>query len=236
MPYNRIIDKNSKLDPVRILDNQIPLQGENRGVEKMSAFLGPIHHWMYNKIQIQQDIVDEAVKISKGDIPELERELEKAFGPAERRNLADAIDHTNIHGWLQDHVSRVENKLAFTAKKLESLDPSYREQLRGIFRRKGRELSPKLAGANAKEAYKLMFDSLLDGMPCDHASSILEEGEDRMVWKRNACVHAPYWEANQADVAGYYEMRDSFMEGLITDTGFAYKKLDDVTASLSKEV
>ena len=41
----------------------------------MSAFLGPIHHWMYNKIQIQQDIVDEAVKISKEDLPELEKEL-----------------------------------------------------------------------------------------------------------------------------------------------------------------
>ena len=25
----------------------------------MSAFLGPIHYWLYNKIQIQQNIVDE---------------------------------------------------------------------------------------------------------------------------------------------------------------------------------
>jgi len=31
----------------------------------MSAFLGPIHHWLYNKIKIQHDIVEDIISLTE---------------------------------------------------------------------------------------------------------------------------------------------------------------------------
>jgi len=76
----------------------------------MSAFLGPIHNWLYNKIKIQNDFTKELLNNFKLDISlEYEDLLEG--------ELSEIIDETNIHGWLQTQVSLVENRLSFAVKK-----------------------------------------------------------------------------------------------------------------------
>lgn len=48
----------------------------------------------------------------------------------------------------------------------------------------------------AAAAYKLLSDSLLDGMPCDHANVLITESDEEVIWKRNTCVHNNYWSGN----------------------------------------
>ncbi len=76
----------------------------------MSAFLGHIHFWLYKKIQLinerEQLILKEAEKSLDDLATELHDTAVSMYGepiPADR-NLQMIIDHSNIHGWLQNQI------------------------------------------------------------------------------------------------------------------------------------
>jgi hypothetical protein len=71
-------------------------------------------------------------------------------------------------------------------------------------------------------------------MPCDHANSLVENSDDRLVWKRNLCVHEDYWAAVGADISIYYRLREAWIKGLVDVSGFTFKKIDSVTYSIEK--
>ena len=195
----------------------------------MSAFLGPIHVWLYNKIQIQNSIIDEIIKVGEDIIPNLKEELELRYGVSETRPLEEVIDGSNIHGWLQERVSQSEYKLGYAITSLLNKDADVLRKIEEIFYRKGDEISETLQGADAIKAYKVISDSLLDGMPCDHANTVLEESEDKVIWRRNICVHQNYWEEVGGDISNYYRLREAFIEGALQGTSMIYEKLDEVT-------
>ena len=70
----------------------------------MSAFLGPIHYWLYNKIQLQEELIqDIATYGEKSGWPIFsEKHLEEKTVNKELRPLNELIDVMNIHGWLQE--------------------------------------------------------------------------------------------------------------------------------------
>lgn len=197
----------------------------------MSAFLGPIHYWLYNKIQIQQELVDEITLLGK-DFG-LEEELVQRYGESERRPLEEVIDQGNIHGWLQTCVSQVEYKLAYGIKRLLEEKPENLNEVEALFEQKGEEKA-LIDNNNVSEVYKALSDNLLDGMPCDHAYSVLEENTERVIWKRNNCVHKPYWEKVGGDINQYYMLREAFIRGLLKGTTMEYVKIDDVTSTIRR--
>ncbi|CUH93804.1 hypothetical protein [Herbinix luporum] len=199
----------------------------------MSAFLGPIHYWLYNKIQIQQNIVDE---IHSRYGLSLKEECDVRYGEFDNRPLEEIIDQSNIHGWLQERVSQVEYKYAYSIKALLDKDPSLLSQLEELLTLKGRELGQNLKETSKTAAllFKVISDNLLDGMPCDHANSLVENSDDRLVWKRNLCVHEDYWAAVGADISIYYRLREAWIKGLVDVSGFTFKKIDSVTYSIEK--
>lgn len=193
----------------------------------MSAFLGPIHFWVYNKIQIQQGIVEEIIKLSDGLEQGLREELDAEYGISEKRPLEMVIDEGNIHGWLQNNVSQGEYKLAYSVTVLTKKNPEILRKIELIFEGKGKEQSSSVTIDSAKEAYKLISDSLLDGMPCDHASTVLEENEEKVIWKRNTCVHKKYWDEVGGDINIYYSLREAFIRGTLMGTALVYEKVDE---------
>lgn len=198
----------------------------------MSAFLGPIHYWLYNKIKIQQELVDDIMMLShKIDNPsiDLKKELDTKFGVSETRPLEEVIDQGNIHGWLQSCVSQAEYKLAYSITKLLNTKPELFKDIELIYKNKGIEKSGAIVTNNASEIYKAISDSLLDGMPCDHANIILEEDENKVIWKRNICVHKNYWDEVGGDINNYYSFREAFIRGLLSGTPVIFEKIDDVT-------
>ena len=70
----------------------------------MSAFLGPIHYWLYNKIQLQEKLTAQFAQMAvnnkwiAGDI----------YSKVDERPLDELIDESNIHGWLQTRISDAE--------------------------------------------------------------------------------------------------------------------------------
>ncbi|MFT4145163.1 MAG: hypothetical protein QM644_11970 [Mobilitalea sp.] len=192
----------------------------------MSAFLGPIHYWLYNKIQQQQAIVDELyVLADKQQLP-LEAECNSIYGEFENKPLEEMIDTGNIHGWLQERVSQVEYKYAYSITKLLNTNPDLNASIKAIVINNGRNLAITLKEylLDATGIYKAITDNLLDGMPCDHANRVLKQSSDEVIWQRTLCVHSPYWEEIDGDITIYYDLRDAWLEALITELGYGFEK------------
>lgn len=201
----------------------------------MSAFLGPIHHWLYNKVQQQQSIIDDIYILDKESGLQLQEEAEKLYGTLEDKPLEEIIDQCNIHGWLQERVSQVEYKYAYLVTKLLENDLDNLIQLKSIARANGTKVGQKLKGTNptAKDLYKAISDNLLDGMPCDRATSLLKESDSLVTWKRNLCVHQKYWEEIGGDINIYYELRQAWIEGLISEYHFTLSQADSDLYSIA---
>ena len=101
----------------------------------MSAFLGPIHHWLFNKIQFQDQMVENVIAYAEtfGRAENLREQLAARYGELEKQPLEEIIDGSNIHGWLQDRVTVVENRLAATVTQLLAEEPDRINDLRRIF-------------------------------------------------------------------------------------------------------
>lgn len=197
----------------------------------MSAFLGPIHHWLYNKIQQQQAIVDELyVLADKQQLP-LEAECNNLYGEFENKPLEEMIDTGNIHGWLQERVSQVEYKYAYSITKLLSTNPDLQASIKAIVINNGRNLAITLKEylLDATGIYKAITDNLLDGMPCDHANRVLKQNSEEVIWQKTLCVHCPYWEEVDGDITIYYDLRDAWLEAFITELGYGFEKPQEDT-------
>lgn len=200
----------------------------------MSSSLGPIHYWLYNKIKIQNDIVEEIISLdeSKNLNLNLKDKLIEQFGETKIKALEETIDVSNIHGWLQEKVSQVEYKLAYSVTKIVDEKQEIFEEIKTIFRNKGIELSLLEDTDDIKKYYKVMSDYLLDGMPCDNANSIITDEENQIVWRRNICIHTDYWQQVGGDINNYYNLRDEFILGLLHDTNVSYEKVDNFTSKI----
>ena len=200
----------------------------------MSATLGPIHYWMYNKIKIQNSLVEEIISFIESNNVKLDlrSKSDQKFGSIDIKPLEELIDTTNIHGWLQECVSIVEYRLAFvitTALKEELITI---ESLKDKFEHAGTGSSSLNSESSISEIYKTINDTLLDGMPCDRANTVLSQDENEVIWKRNVCVHEQYWVAVGGDIKYYYLLREEFIKGMISNTSATFEKVDELTSKL----
>lgn len=202
----------------------------------MSAFLGPIHYWLYHKIQLQQEIVDELYSLGSKKGLALETECNDIYGSFENKPLEEMIDHGNIHGWLQERVSQVEYKYAYCVTKLLTTDPETMNELKSLLLHLGAKQALPLKGTDPKatEIFKAISDHLLDGMPCDHANRVLTQADDEVQWVRSVCVHSRYWDEIGGDIQIYYELRDAWLEGLVKELDYTLEKPDTNTYLLKR--
>ncbi|MBE5961949.1 MAG: hypothetical protein E7256_11325 [Lachnospiraceae bacterium] len=192
----------------------------------MSAFLGPIHYWLYNKVQVEDQMTKAIVEkaMEKGLLTAATLDTaDQKYGTILNQSLEEMIDTDNIHGWLQDRVSVAEGRLAFFVTEIIEKNSDAKEEILETAKCFGHDLKrPEFH--SVKEVYQFIMDTLLDGMPCDHVNSIELEEADRLVYKRNHCVHEAYWQAVNGDVTKYYEIRQAMLEGMLEGSGFAIRQ------------
>ncbi len=199
----------------------------------MSAFLGPIHYWLYNKITLQQSIVNELSSLGEQYGLNLKAETEDRYGKFENRPLEEMVDTGNIHGWLQERVSQVEYKYAYVVIELAKTLPDALDTLKSALYNAGlnqaKTLHQDTTKPKADELFKLITDQLLDGMPCDHAYRLTSKSDTEAIWTRNLCVHTPYWVELGGDIRLYYELRESWLMGFVQEFSYSLEKKDDTT-------
>jgi hypothetical protein len=190
------------------------------GGNDMSAFLGKIHYWLYNKIHLHEDILDEIISFAEQrdiTVEELKEEASEKFGSPEKDQLEDVINQGNIHGWLQSSIQSIENRIAWIVTGLLKDQSLKLEEISGIYRESGRKTMTAIGVGDysPKELYVMIFDNMLEGMPCDRVIEPAAESEDEFSWNTTRCLHKECWDNAGGDVSNYDTLRDAWIEGFI---------------------
>lgn len=179
----------------------------------MSAFLGPIHFWLYNKIQFQENLIDELVAYVtvKGWSDKADQ-----YVSTDRRKLDEVIDEANIHGWLQSRIHDAEGRYAALVLDAAGDDAEKLDALKQAAHDFGAKQG--LQAATAPEAFHRLDDLLLDGMPCDQVNRVRESDDARIAWDRTMDLHSDFW---QGHGDRYYALRQALVDGLLSATDYA---------------
>lgn len=194
----------------------------------MSAFLGPIHVKMYERI-LYQDKLAQAVMEQSAQNPVAE--VDAKFPPAKDGPLEELIDQGNIHGWLSEAVANCEQRFALAVCKALGGQPDEMGTLCDTVTKLGRAY-PLGAAHDAEAVFQAVHNILLDGMPCDFPFTMLESSTEMVRWRVTNCPHARYW---GGDAERYYLLRDAWMSGVLEGSGVCHTRHGDGEHTLRKE-
>ncbi len=200
----------------------------------MSLFLGKIHYWLYDKILLHEKLIESVAALAEGKGYSCESLLIGSYakyGAPETGALEDHINLSNIHGWLQERISSVEKRLAYVITELLKKEIVSGEEINQVFNQNGAAAVNNLDTKEGKpqDLYTLIFDHMLEGMPCDNVNQIQESTDEVMAWKTTRCLHKQHWDEAGGDVSNFYDYRDSWIRGFInaSGTGFRYLRSPD---------
>ena len=182
----------------------------------MSAFLGPIHYWVYNKILVGENIQKEVLEFAKNrgiNVDSIKSKAYEKYGEPDYSNLEDVIDEGNIHGWLQGRIDSLEYRLASIVTDILKENIKI-EEIKEVFKSNGKEVFENIEdkSLSADGLFKVIFDNLVEGMPCDRVNLVEEESDEKVVWITTTCVHKRFWDAVGGDVNNYYILKDFVYE------------------------
>ena len=209
----------------------------------MSAFLAPIHQWLFNKIQKVNDrtelILAEA-RARYGDSAEEAQALAwESFGAplAPDTSLADVIDHANIHGWLSRQVNGAECREAVVISELVRCQGSKAYEWVGeVFEQTGRQSGEQARveigdDINPQKLYKALQNDLLNGMPCDDIDEIIRSDEKRFGWRQKMIPQRKAWKRTDADETEldilYQKWLIGFFAGLAPEYSFTVESVGE---------
>ncbi len=193
----------------------------------MSHFLGPIHYLMMERVQsVSEREKALAARAIEAFGPKVAEAVEAAraehgYEPPEGP-LEEAVGGANIHEFLSEQVMRVEESEAAVVNAIRGAVGQEAEELikeaaydHGRSAGESLKAGGQIQGRGLQDLANGLNLALLDGMPCDHATSIAEEGPDRVVLRRSLEVHRPAWEAAGADVALMAELVGRWSQGVL---------------------
>ncbi|WP_195925012.1 hypothetical protein [Sarcina ventriculi] len=199
----------------------------------MSAFLGPIHYWVYNKILVGENIQKEVLEFAKNrgiNVDLIKSKAYEKYGEPDYSNLEDVIDEGNIHGWLQGRIDSLEYRLASIVTDILKENIKI-EEIKEVFKSNGKEVFENIEdkSLSADGLFKVIFDNLVEGMPCDRVNLVEEESDEKVVWITTTCVHKRFWDAVGGDVNNYYILKDGWIEGFVSSSpkNFVYEREDN---------
>ena len=123
----------------------------------MSAFLGPIHYWLYNKIQLQEELIREIVSFGEESSWKVfsDKKLAEETVNKELRPLNELIDVMNIHGWLQERIQDAESRYALLVTRILKEDEKHLPALEEVAYNFGKEHALDASYGTRSRAYFL---------------------------------------------------------------------------------
>lgn len=203
----------------------------------MSAFLGPIHMWLYNQIQIveerEAEIVDQfSQKYSAEKVDDLIFPYRNQYGELkEDKPLAELIAGNDIHPWLEAAISSAQcREAAVVAALMEEYNDQ--ELLFSIYAEQAEELADKakvrdnVEQFNLNDAFEIINEHFVERMPCDRLSGAVKE-EGKIIWKHKSRLHQEFWQQTEVELELmhqlYAEWLQVFTENLNPDLGHSRK-------------
>jgi hypothetical protein len=213
----------------------------------MSAFLGKIHYWLFNKILWFEGLEKDIINLAKEqglDVELLIKEINGKYGyPIPKKPLEEIIDTSNIHGWLQSRINSAEGRMASWTTKLLNTDDKdiIKGKLENIYIKQGIKAAKELKETGIKhntavDIFNSINDYILDGMPCDRVNEVVVSEEDNIQWKRRICVHSDIWKAENGDVDYFYTLRSLWVKAFVNEvnSNFQYTEIEDGVMAISR--
>lgn len=195
----------------------------------MSAFLGKIHYLLYNKIQLNEDLLEGILNFAEGkNIPvkDIENKVYEEYGYPERRVLEEVIDQGNIHGWLQGKIQSVEDRTAAIVTELIDKYSINIDDISKIYYENGKKIMKSIDVENfvPKDLFDIIFTYMLEGMPCDMINKPVFESENEFSWETARCIHKQHWDKVHGDINNFYTLRTAWIDGFLCETGYSYTR------------
>ncbi|MGM0420651.1 MAG: hypothetical protein ACQEQG_06605 [Bacillota bacterium] len=89
----------------------------------MSMFLGPIHKWLYNQINIierrEQNLLDKFTQEYGREVKDIVQPLREKYGtPKQDKPLEELVGNSQIHPWLESAIIAAQSREASLVKTL----------------------------------------------------------------------------------------------------------------------
>ncbi len=188
----------------------------------MSAFLAPIHFWMYDKIQLQEQLTQYFVKAAEEKGWSLGGHQADEFIVNDDRPLDELIDTDDIHGWLENRIGEAEGRYALLIQSLLDNNTDLLPQLEKLAREFGAQRAVD-AGSDGAQIYQAFNNAFLNGMPCDLAIKVVDKNPESYTWQQVQDSHGKFWTAVGGSPETYYTLRQAILEGMVEKTGYALK-------------
>lgn len=204
----------------------------------MSAFLGPIHHWLFNKIRLFGDleskIIEASVAAGHEDINNYALLVREKFGyPLPDQPLEALIDESNIHGWLHERIAECELRHAGIITYLLREHKDGLDIVKGVYADQAERCALNIDSSSIdspEKIYKMINDYVLDGMPCDNVKCVTVNEPDLLQWEVSNCLHKKYWDNVSGDINVFYDLRalwlTTFVDALNCGYQFDFHKED----------
>lgn len=188
----------------------------------MSAFLGPIHMWLYNQIQIVEKREAEMVekfgqKYSAEKVDDLIFPYRNQYGELkEDKPLAELIAGNDIHPWLEAAISSAQKReAAVVAALVEEYDDQ--DLLLDIYAEQAEELAEKakerdnVAEFNLNDAFEIINEHFVERMPCDRLSGAVKE-EGKIIWKHKSRLHQEFWQQTEVELKLMHQLYAKWLQ------------------------
>ncbi len=212
----------------------------------MSAFIGPIHYWLYRKIGIvaaREDFLRERAAAQCGSVAEeLQEQVRQTYGwPLPDTDLSELIEHDNIHGWLQRQIKIAETReAAYVKELLDTCDGAAAEIIEQAFADHGR-LTGESARAQGRHdlsvaagIYQALSDHYLNGMPCDRADTVIAAAADSTTWETGVCLQQPNWQRTGVDEQAMATFYRAWLTGFVAGANPAFAFRQDRAGTVAR--
>lgn len=211
----------------------------------MSAFLGPIHNWLFKKIVNMEKrafaIASTMQNNGKADIAE--SKIKEYGQKLEGADLAALVGDSSIHQSLYGLISKVE---VFEASLVAEAGDGFEKIIQAVedHGRKSGELAVAEQGdgpADLAAINKYVNDNQLEGMPCDPGAEVAPLDENRTAYRHTACNHIPNWQYTDCPPSKLCAVHNAWLKGFISGlnpsaTYSVEKTIADGASSCSAEI
>ena len=188
----------------------------------MSAFLGPIHMWLYNQIQIvekrEAKVVEKfSQKYSAEKVDDLIFPYRHQYGDLkEDKPLAELIVGNDIHPWLEAAIKSAQSREAAVVAALMD-EFNDQELLLSIYAEQAEELAEKakvrdnVEKFNLNDAFEIINEHFVERMPCDRLSGAVKE-EEKIIWKHQSRLHQEFWQQTEVELELMHQLYAKWLQ------------------------